>query len=183
MKLKDKKMLVAIASMACWLGAASMPFGAALADDSREDRINHESPDPQGDTELDDSGGTPNDSTTSTNSAMNTSGPHVGGHWSGGISDSSLGAGTFDLLITQNGANLSGGFDMSFSSSEDFVGSLHGTSKKPGVKMTLRPNKQLKCRVKLSPTSVSNAEIKGSYSTAKCTGLSNGNFDVNFEHP
>lgn len=182
MRVRDKLVLVAVVSVASWLGAASAPSGVARAGDAREDRINGESPDRRVDAQLGDSAGDSNDPAASIDALTKGGGPHVGGHWSGGITDSSLGAGTLDLLITQNGAKLAGGFDMSLPSAEDFVGSLKGVSSKAGVKMTLTPNTQHKCRVALSPTSVSNTEIKGNYSTTKCTGLTNGNFDVNFEH-
>ena len=184
MRVRNKMASVAVAFAFCWLGAASAPYGIARAGDAREDRINNESPDRQADAQVGDSGRDSTDSTTSSDALTSGGGAQIGGHWSGGITDGGLGAGTLDLLINQHHrAKLSGGFDLSFASSQDFVGSLKGTSNKSGVSLTLTPNKQHNCRVALSPTMVSNTEIKGNYSTTKCSGLTNGNFDVTFEHP
>jgi hypothetical protein len=177
MRVGDKIGLMAIAFVVCFFGASSARLSVAHAGDAREDRINHESPDQSADAQVGDSAGDSADPTA------NSAGARVGGHWSGGVTDSSLGAGTLDLLLNQHDrVKLGGGFDMSFASAEDFAGSLKGTSNKKGVTLTLKPNKQQNCRVALSPTSVTSAEIKGAYSTRGCAGLTNGSFDVTFEH-
>jgi hypothetical protein len=176
MRVGNKMALVAMASVVCWLGAISASYGVARAGDAREDQINNEAPDQQADAQL-------GDSTADSTDALASSGRmQVGGHWSGSITDGVLGAGTLDLLINQHGSSLSGGFDTGFAGPEDFAGALKGTSNKAAVAITLKPNKQRNCRVTLTPTSVSGTEIKGGYSTKKCTGLTGGNFDVLFEH-
>ena len=178
MRVGNRNGLMAVAFAVCFFAGSSARLSVAHAGDAREDRINHESPDQSADAQVGDTAGDSTDPTTA-----NSAGAHIGGHWSGGVTDSSLGAGTLDLLLNQHErVKLGGGFDMSFASAEDFAGSLKGTSNKKGVTLTLKPNKQQNCRVALSPTSVSGAEIKGTYSTSKCTGLTSGSFDVTFEH-
>jgi len=183
MQMRNRLVLIAVLVTTCLLGTSSFRLSLAQAGDRREDRVNKEAPDKTADSQVGDTAGDSTDPTSSPDALAN-AGAAVGGHWSGSISDSSLGAGTLDLLINHhNKTKLNGGFDVSFTTSEDFVGSLSGASNKNGVKVTLKPNKQHNCRVTLTPTSVSSSEIKGTYSTSKCSGLTDGNFDVTFDHP
>ena len=108
------------------------------------------------------------------------------GHWSGTISGAALGAGTLDLLISQNRRNLRGGFDISGfqGTEEDLSGNLMGQASGSGIAFTLQPSRIRGCRINGTSTSFSSGEIKGSYSTIKCgSSVTSGSFDVLFEHP
>ncbi len=175
-----------------WIGASGFSAPMAHASgDRKEDKLNHDANDQNQDrlsgdsSESSDASSPSNDSTSSdVNSSAAAKVTKVGGHWSGGITDDSLGAGTLDLFVAQSGKSLSGGFDTSFSGgSEDFTGSLKGTASSSGVSGKLRRNGGGKCRVMFTAVVLTVPdEIKGTYTSSKCKGITQGSFDVLFEH-
>jgi|GEM_PF-4978528 len=110
----------------------------------------------------------------------------VSGRWSGTIVDNTLGAGSFDLSISQHKQKLNGGFEISppQGAGEDLSGSLSGKATSNSIAFTLKPSRIKGCRIFGTSTAVSSSEIKGSYATANCgNSLTKGTFDVNLEHP
>ncbi len=108
------------------------------------------------------------------------------GHWSGTLSDNSLGAGSIDLLISQSKRKLGGGFDVSGfqGTAEDLSGALTGKASPAGIAFTLKPTRIRGCRISGVSSSFDSSEIKGSYTTQTCgSSLTAGVFDVRFEHP
>jgi hypothetical protein len=191
--MKSAVVLGGAAVIVLWIGVGGFFTPAAHASgDRRENRLNGDTNDQSQDrlsggdsSESSDASSPSNDSSSSnTNSNAAAKVAKVGGHWSGGITDNSLGAGTLDLFIAQSGKSLSGGFDTSFSGgSEDFTGSLSGKANSTGATGKLRPNGGGKCRVAFTGKLASADEIKGTYTSSKCSGTTTGGtFDVLFEH-
>jgi hypothetical protein len=175
------------------LGVAGFSTPAAHASgDRKEDKLNHDSKDQKQDrlnggdsSESSDSSSSSNDGSSSdvNSSATAKKAATVGGHWSGGINDGSLGAGTLDLVIAQSGKKLNGGFDTSFSSAaEDRAGSLKGKANSSGLSVKLRPNSGGQCRVVLTGTLSGAGELKGNYTSSKCNNVTSGSFDLLLEH-
>jgi len=191
--MKGAVVLVGAAVILLWIGVGGFSAPIAHASgDRREDKLNHDAKDQSQDalnggdsSESSDASSPSNDSSSSdASSSAAAKAASVGGHWSGGITDDSFGAGTLDLFLAQSGKNLSGGFDTSFSGgSEDFTGSLSGKANPTGASGKLRPNGHRKCRVMFTGKLASVDEIKGTYTSSKCSGtVTGGNFDVLFEH-
>jgi hypothetical protein len=160
-----------------WISAATLPARMTTAH-AQDSSTSDASPGDEGSEDL-----TSPDAGTASSRARPVS---ASGHWSGTISDNSLGAGTVDLLISQNKRKLSGGFDISAfqGTAEDLSGNLTGQASAGGIAFTLKPSRIKGCRINGTSTSFNGAEIKGSYSTIKCgSSLTSGSFDVNFEHP
>ena len=173
-----------------WIGVGGFSASMAPASSDRtEDRLNNDAPDQNqdamsGDSSESSDASTPSNDSASSNVNAAAKVAKVGGHWSGGITDDSLGAGTLDLFIAQSGRNLNGGFDASFSGgSEDSTGSLSGKVSSSGVSGKWRPNGGGKCRIKFTGVVLTVPdEIKGTYTSAKCKLVTQGGFDVLFEH-
>jgi hypothetical protein len=174
-------------------------FSAPLAHasgDRKEDKRNHDLKDQSKDrlsggdsSESSDSSSSSNDGSSSSDksptgaaSAAKTRAASVGGHWSGTVTDNSLGSGTLDLVIAQSGRKLAGGFDVSFNSaSEDHAGSLKGKANPSGLTSRLHQNGGT-CRVSLTGTLASATELKGNFASRNCQSVTKGSFDLTLEH-
>jgi hypothetical protein len=182
----------------CWTAMVGYSAPRAhAAGDRKEDKLNGDSQDQRKDrlsggdsSEASDSSSTSNDGSSSTDnspsgaaSAAKANVASVGGHWSGAVSDNSLGAGTMDLVLAQSGKKLAGGFDTSFASgTEDHAGSVKGKANPSGLNAKLHQNGSGTCRISITGTLASSTEIKGSYNSAGCQSISKGIFDLILEH-
>jgi hypothetical protein len=194
----NRQLVFGIAAMfLCWTGMVgySAPLAHASGD-RKEDKLNHDSKDQSQDrlsggdsSEASDSSSSSNDGPSSSDnsptgaaSAAKAGAASVGGHWSGNVTDNSLGSGTLDLVLAQSGKKLAGGFDISFTSaSEDHAGSLKGKANASGLTTTLRQNGGT-CRVNVTGTLASSTELKGNYTTHNCQSVTKGSFDLTLEH-
>lgn len=105
--------------------------------------------------------------------------PFIGGTYRGTIQDSSAGAGTVIATIAQDGEDLSGTWQSTFSNpASNNGGTLTGTLNDPSITLTLNSSVPTACPFNLTGTLVGQTRVTGTYAAFNCSRPITGTIDV-----